>query len=145
MTPDWRSHPLQVATLTKNYVQYIQFNEYIWNMIESGAFFVSLSDATRRRILGLLLSHGELCVCELVAALDLPQPKISRHLAIMRESGLTAVRREGTWIFYRLNPELPLWAYRILEIASRDALEAESGMDDKRLAGMPDRPVRCCA
>jgi ArsR family transcriptional regulator len=114
-------------------------------MIESNAFFDCLSDATRRRILCLLLSHGELCVCELVVALDLPQPKISRHLAVMRESGLTAVRRDGTWIFYRLNPELPLWAYRILEIASRDAQDPESVMDDKRLAGMVDRPVRCCA
>lgn len=113
-------------------------------MIESQAFFDSLSDATRRRVLTLLLSQGELCVCELVAALDLPQPKISRHLAVMREAGLTAMRREGTWIFYRLHPELPLWAYRILEIVGRDAAENESGQDSVRLSCMADRPVRCC-
>lgn len=114
-------------------------------MMEAQALFDSLSDATRRRILTLLIGQGELCVCELVAALDLPQPKISRHLAVMREAGLTAMRREGTWIFYRLHPELPLWAYRILEIAGRDAPEGDSARDAARLTGMNDRPLRCCA
>jgi ArsR family transcriptional regulator len=114
-------------------------------MIEAQPFFESLSDATRRRILALLFGQGELCVCELVAALDMPQPKISRHLAVMREAGLTAMRRDGTWIFYRLHPELPLWAYRILEIAGRDAAEDDSATDAIRLAGMKDRPIRCCA
>lgn len=113
-------------------------------MIETQALFDSLSDATRRRILSLLLGQGELCVCELVAALDMPQPKISRHLAVMREASLTSMRREGTWIYYRLHPELPLWAYRILEIVGRDAAETEAGLDTQRLAGMADRPIRCC-
>lgn len=113
-------------------------------MTDAQLVFESLSDATRRRILALLLNQGELCVCELVAALDQPQPKISRHLAVMREAGLTAMRRDGTWIFYRLHPELPLWAYRILEIAGRDAAEPDSPEDGARLAGMKDRPVRCC-
>jgi ArsR family transcriptional regulator, arsenate/arsenite/antimonite-responsive transcriptional repressor len=114
-------------------------------MIDSQSFFEALSDATRRRLVCLLIGQGELCVCELVVALDLPQPKISRHLAVMREAGLTTMRREGTWIFYRLHPELPLWAYRILETAARDAPEAESVADVARLSGMPDRPVRCCS
>ncbi|MFA5082480.1 MAG: metalloregulator ArsR/SmtB family transcription factor [Hydrogenophilaceae bacterium] len=113
-------------------------------MTDAQAIFDSLSDATRRRILSLLLSQGELCVCELVTALDLPQPKISRHLAVMRDASITTLRREGTWIFYRLHPELPLWAYRILEIASRDAAEAEAGRDATRLTVMADRPIRCC-
>lgn len=114
-------------------------------MIDTQAFFDSLSDATRRRLLALLLEQGELCVCELVTALDLPQPKISRHLAVMREAGLTTMRREGTWIYYRLHPGLPLWAYQILEIAGRDAPEAESRQDAARLARMTERPIRCCA
>jgi ArsR family transcriptional regulator len=113
-------------------------------MIDTQPFFESLSDATRRRILALLIDQGELCVCELVSALDLPQPKISRHLAVMRESRLTRMRREGTWVYYRLHPELPLWAYRILEIAARDARENESPQDIARLTTMPDRPARCC-
>lgn len=113
-------------------------------MIESQPFFDSLSDATRRRVLTLLLREGELCVCELVAALDLPQPKISRHLAVMREAGLAAMRREGTWVYYRLHPELPLWAYRILEIIGHDTAESEYGPDSVRLSGMAVRPNRCC-
>lgn len=114
-------------------------------MVTPQNLFDSLSDPTRRRILALLLSQGELCVCELVAALDMPQPKISRHLAVMREYGLTSLRKEGTWVFYRLHPELPLWAYRVLEISSRDAPELETADDVARLSGMADRPVRCCA
>lgn len=114
-------------------------------MTDAQTVFDSLSDATRRRILALLQGEGELCVCELVAALGLAQPKISRHLAVMREAGLLAMRREGTWVFYRLHPELPLWAYRIVEIASRDAAEPEASQDRDRLAGMADRPIRCCA
>jgi ArsR family transcriptional regulator len=114
-------------------------------MIDIQDFFSTLSDATRRRVLSLLLVHGELCVCELTAALDLAQPKISRHLAVMREAGLLAVRREGTWVFYRLDPQLPLWAYRILETLGRDTPNPESDTDGKRLAGMADRPIRCCS
>lgn len=114
-------------------------------MITTQTFFDILSDETRRRLLALLTGQGELCVCELMAALDTPQPKISRHLAVMREAGLLAVRREGTWVFYRLHPGLPLWAYRILELASRDAPEPRAATDAERLAGMVDRPIRCCA
>lgn len=114
-------------------------------MNETQAFFDCLSDATRRRILALLVGQGELCVCELVAALGQPQPKISRHLAVLRDADLITMRREGTWVFYRLHPELPLWAYRIVEIAGRDAPEDESGRDQARLSGMADRPIRCCS
>ncbi len=64
--------------------------------------FKAFSDETRLRILKLL-EHGELCVCELVAALDLVQPKISFHLAILREADLVKDRKEGKWTHYRLN------------------------------------------
>ncbi|MDA8092993.1 MAG: metalloregulator ArsR/SmtB family transcription factor [Betaproteobacteria bacterium] len=112
-------------------------------MIQAQALFDSLSDAIRRRLLALIQKEGELCVCELVAALGMPQPKISRHLAVMREAGLLAIRREGTWIYYRLDAHLPLWAYRIVEIASRDAPEAESDEDRMRLARMKAKPTTC--
>ncbi|MCC7276790.1 MAG: metalloregulator ArsR/SmtB family transcription factor [Chromatiaceae bacterium] len=76
----------------------------------------ALSDLTRLRLLMLLLPIGERCVCDLTLALDLPQPKISRHLAVLRETGLLLDRRAGLWIHYRLHPDLPGWA--------RDALAA---------------------
>jgi ArsR family transcriptional regulator len=63
--------------------------------------FRALADATRLRILGLLLT-GEVCVCNIHESLKIPQPKASRHLAYLRRSGLVETRREGLWIHYRL-------------------------------------------
>src|SRR5437870_13220655 len=63
--------------------------------------FQALGDPTRLRILNLL-SAGELCVCYFVEILGDPQPKISRHLAYLRRSGLVDARRDGKWIHYRL-------------------------------------------
>ena len=65
------------------------------------ALFKALADATRLRILGLLLA-GEVCVCDIHESLRIPQPKASRHLAYLRRSGLVETRREGLWIHYRL-------------------------------------------
>ncbi|AGO55817.1 metalloregulator ArsR/SmtB family transcription factor [Serratia plymuthica] len=79
--------------------------------------FKNLSDDTRLNLVLLLRQAGELCVCELSGALDESQPKISRHLAMLRESGLLLDRREGKWIFYRLSPHMPAWAAAIIEQA----------------------------
>lgn len=62
--------------------------------------FRALSDETRLRILNLLRT-GELCVCDLVFVLDVPQPTASRHLAYLRKVGLVTVRKEGVWCYYR--------------------------------------------
>jgi ArsR family transcriptional regulator len=63
--------------------------------------FKALGDETRLRIVALL-SHGELCVCHLEEALDVSQPKVSRHLAILRMAGVVEDRREGSWVYYKL-------------------------------------------
>ena len=63
--------------------------------------FAALGDETRRRILGLLAS-GEICVCHIHEALDVPQPTASRHLAHLRKAGLVATRKQGLWVHYRL-------------------------------------------
>ena len=63
--------------------------------------FKALADATRLRILGLLLT-GEVCVCHIHESLKIPQPKASRHLAYLRKAGLVDARREGLWMHYRL-------------------------------------------
>jgi ArsR family transcriptional regulator len=65
--------------------------------------FRALADQTRLRILNLL-QGGELCVCHLVAVLDVPQPTASRHLAYLRRAGLVVARKEGLWMHYRLVP-----------------------------------------
>ena len=70
-------------------------------MAELERLFQALGDATRLRILGLLLT-GEVCVCDIHETLKIPQPKASRHLAYLRKSGLVNTRRQGLWIHYRL-------------------------------------------
>jgi ArsR family transcriptional regulator, arsenate/arsenite/antimonite-responsive transcriptional repressor len=65
------------------------------------ALLKALADATRLRVLGLLLT-GEVCVCHIHESLRIPQPKASRHLAYLRRAGLVQTRREGLWVYYRL-------------------------------------------
>jgi ArsR family transcriptional regulator len=62
-------------------------------------FFKALSDETRLRIM-MLLTQGELCVCDLMFVLDEPQSKVSRHLAYLKHSGLTNSKRAGVWMHY---------------------------------------------
>jgi ArsR family transcriptional regulator len=68
----------------------------------------ALGDETRLRVVALL-SHGELCVCHVEEALELPQPNVSRQFSVLRAAGVVDYRREGSWIYYRLakqaNPE----------------------------------------
>ncbi len=66
------------------------------------SMFKALSDETRLRIMKLL-EHGELCVCDITAALDMAQPKISFHLRTLREAGILKDRREGKWMHYRID------------------------------------------
>ena len=89
-------------------------------------FFTALADPTRRRILALLQAEGECCVCVLYETLDLPQPKVSRHLGVLRAAGIVATRREGLWIHYRLHPDLPDWARTVL-VAVAESTESEGG------------------
>ena len=111
------------------------------------SLFQSLADTTRLRCLVLMAAEGELCVCELTHALGLVQPKVSRHLARLRETGLVEDRREGQWVYYRLHPALPRWAQAIVAAALEGAEGREPYVDDRRrLATMTNRPgSRCCA
>lgn len=84
--------------------------------------FKCLSDDTRLSIMLLLQATGELCVCDITTAIMEPQPKTSRHLALLRETGLISDRREGKWIYYRLSPHMPVWAATILSQAANSQL-----------------------
>ena len=109
-------------------------------------FFAALANDTRLRPLILLSRQPELCVCELTHALGLSQPHISRHLAQLREAGLVADRREGVWVYYRINRELPVWALQVLEQTDRGVASGAPFRDDAAaLAEMPNRPgaARC--
>lgn len=64
--------------------------------------FKALSDETRLRILKLL-ERGELCVCDIVAAFNIVQPKVSFHLRVLKTAGLLKDRKEGKWMHYRID------------------------------------------
>ncbi|MEQ6885453.1 metalloregulator ArsR/SmtB family transcription factor [Salicola sp. Rm-C-2C1-2] len=106
-------------------------------MVTPEQFFRALSDTTRLNSLLLLQQEGRLCVCELVAALDLSQPRVSRHLSQLRDQGIVQDERRGQWVHYRLAPELPEWAYETLRsvLVSRDLSEHR-----RRLVAMGQRP-----
>ena len=106
-----------------------------------------LADSTRLRSLMLLLRQEELCVCELTYALGEIQPKVSRHLASLRDMHVVIDRRAGQWIYYRINPDLPRWAFALLEAALEGSQQDRQYLQDmEKLQGMPNRPDnRICA
>lgn len=83
--------------------------------------FKALSDDTRLKCVMLLQVNGAACVCDLMAALNMDQPKISRHLASLRRIGLLQDERKGKWVYYQLHPELPAWAKDIVMQVSEQA------------------------
>ena len=114
---------------------------------ETECFFRMLADSTRLRCLMLMQAEGELCVCELTHALNLSQPKISRHLAHLREAGVLVARRSGTWMNYRINPDLQAWALEILQTTLKGVRNTEPFISDQNLLeSMANRPgLVCCS
>jgi ArsR family transcriptional regulator len=118
------------------------------------SLFKALADATRLRILGLLLA-GEVCVCDIHESLKIPQSKASRHLAYLRRSGLVETRREGLWIHYRLatfdDPVLGTIGYAVRHALTHvDAVRRDGERLQKRTGCCVPAPgevggVSCCA
>jgi ArsR family transcriptional regulator, arsenate/arsenite/antimonite-responsive transcriptional repressor len=94
--------------------------------------FKALSDETRLRIVKLL-EHGELCVCDIVAALDVVQPKASFHLGVLKEAGFIKDRKQGKWIHYSLN-EADLFRRMLMVSVCEKAEGSFMAEDRKRLA-----------
>ncbi len=93
--------------------------------------FKALSDETRLRILKLL-ERGELCVCDIVAALNMIQPKVSFHLGVLKEAGFIRDRKQGRWTHYRLDDSDMFRRFLVLSVIERVADGAASG-DRKKL------------
>ncbi|MDE8602912.1 metalloregulator ArsR/SmtB family transcription factor [Marinomonas sp. RSW2] len=108
-------------------------------------FYKALADDTRLRSLLLITQYNELCVCELMAALNETQPKISRHLAQLRKGGVLSDRRQGQWVFYRLHPELPSWAKNVLKITlDNQVLWLKGNINQlETMGGRPKRTGTC--
>lgn len=87
-------------------------------MIDLLNVFKALSDETRVKILKLL-EHGELCVCDIVAALDTIQPKVSFHLGVLKEAGLIRDRKRGKWVHYRIDDSDIFKRFLILSILEK--------------------------
>jgi ArsR family transcriptional regulator len=101
--------------------------------------FRAFSDRTRLRILHMLRG-GELCVCDIVSVLRVPQPKASRHLSYLRKAGLVTARKEGLWSYYTLAPAKSAFHEKLLDcLACCFGSVPEFAKDAERL-----NRVRCC-
>ena len=102
-------------------------------------FFLALADRNRLRLLNLM-GDDEICVCFFVEILQMPQPKVSRHLAYLRNAGIVESRRDGKWIHYRMTPPKDEHAVRVLnEVRKSSANDQEMQKDRLRLLKV------CCA
>jgi len=108
--------------------------------------FKALSDETRLRILKLL-EHGELCVCEIVAALGQIQPKVSFHLSTLKDAGLVKDRKDGKWIHYRFDDSDTFKRFMILSVLERIP-EEKAAIDQERLTKWYQKKINttrsCC-
>jgi ArsR family transcriptional regulator len=98
-------------------------------MKELTTVFKALSDETRLRIIKLL-EQGELCVCDITAALDMVQPKISFHLSALKEAGLIKDRKQGKWIHYSLD-EKDLFR-RMLILSACERMQDNTILGDRK-------------
>jgi ArsR family transcriptional regulator len=75
---------------------------------ELALLFKAVADPVRLRLLSLIACHegGESCVCDLLDAFDMTAPSVSYHLKILREAGLITSERRGTWVYYRIRPDV---------------------------------------
>lgn len=96
------------------------------SIMNQADFFKCLSDPTRLDILKIILARQNVCVCEITEILQLSQPKISRHLALLRNLSILLDERKGQWVYYRLNPDLPVWATSILNVLKDEVLNIPS-------------------
>ena len=109
-------------------------------------FYKSLADATRLRSLLLIHQYQELCVCELMQALQESQPKVSRHLAQLKDAEILLDRRQGKWIYYRIHPDLPAWAFQVLAHtlqANPQFLQSNTRLLQE-MGARPERQQVCC-
>lgn len=105
--------------------------------------FKALGDELRLAALLLIRDQEKLCVCELTEAFEVSQPKVSRHLATLRDAGLVETERRGQWVYYYLNPRLPAWISRVLnEAAQNNQALIETPL--AQLQAMTERSVEQC-
>lgn len=91
--------------------------------IEPGAqIFLACSDASRLRILNLIMTNGEMCITDLERILDFTQTKTSRHLIYLKNSGILTTRKFNQWAFYQIKEEVFDMVKQILQFLRRDPI-----------------------
>jgi len=115
-------------------------------MNELAEGFKALADPTRLRLLNLL-RQGELCVCDLVAALEIPQPTVSRHLGYLKKEQWVSGRRCGKWMYYKLTVPRQTILVKLLDILQEHLGEFDTALlDAARLQHrISTKPSNCCA
>lgn len=93
-------------------------------------FFFLISNDVRLRCLHLLMAGNELCVCEIMSIVNLPQTKISKHLALLYQHNLIKNRRDKKWIYYRMSDELPPFAKNMIEMIGKELTSIEPYCSD---------------
>jgi protein-tyrosine-phosphatase/DNA-binding transcriptional ArsR family regulator len=110
--------------------------------VDPAVFYKSLTDALRLKTLMLMHYHGELCVCELMEALsEESQPKVSRNLAVLKKAKVIVDRKHGQWVFYRINPDLSLWAKAVISQTTENNISMIT-TELQRLDTMNNRPEK---
>jgi ArsR family transcriptional regulator, arsenate/arsenite/antimonite-responsive transcriptional repressor len=104
--------------------------------------FKCLADETRLRTLLLLDAEGELCVCDIIASLQLPQSTVSRHLAYLKRSAMVNDRREGLWIYYSINRSNIL-VQEMEPFLRRNLSECSLAVEDRRRLDGYGRDSNC--
>ena len=94
--------------------------------------FKALSDETKVRIVKILQERDELCVCEIMQALDISQTRASRNLGILKDAGFVNDRRDGLWVYYSVNQKKINEHHQILNDLMKNWLNDEDIIQDDR-------------
>lgn len=104
-------------------------------MAQSAKIFKAFGDETRLRLVNLLLrTDKDVCVCEMVDALELPQYQISKHLTVLKNVGILQASRKGTWVYYRLDYEASPFLRDLLKMLGRHLKQQAFSDDAAKLA-----------
>ncbi|WP_188260224.1 ArsR/SmtB family transcription factor [Azospirillum tabaci] len=87
------------------------------------SLFQALSDPIRLRCIIMMRLNGAMAVNDLAFLLQVPQPKVSKHLAILKNAGLACRKRDASWVKYSIAPELPVWVHVVIEQAMNGLAE----------------------
>lgn len=102
-------------------------------MNDESMVFKALSDPLRLRLMALLVGGDEICVCRLAEAVEEPQFKVSKHLALLKAADLVFARRQGTWMYYQCVKPKTIFVKALFELVSSKLSSKQYAQDKKRL------------